>query len=94
MLHTRADTPFCSQVKSAFVGQFCADYTVKNKVLLLQMEAIWVRQRNVEGVYEVGSQMNVLLFVTMQGVGWASLFDFVVVYVFARGGKLMYFLYP
>jgi hypothetical protein len=40
----------------------CADYTVKNKVLLLQMEAIRARRRYVEGVYEVGSRMNVLLF--------------------------------
>ena len=31
-------------------------------MLLLQVEAIWARQRYVEGFYEVGSWMNVLLF--------------------------------
>jgi hypothetical protein len=77
VLRTQADTLFCSQVKSAFVGQFCADYTVKNKVLLLQMEAIQ-RRRYVEGFYEVGSRMNVMLFYYMQGVGRPLLFAFMV----------------
>jgi hypothetical protein len=36
----------------------CVDYTVKNKVFLLQIEAIRARRSCLEGVCEVGNRMD------------------------------------